>query len=242
MCWIVIGSDSAENHRFISTAEQCYIRASVSVPTTDGNDVVPWWDFVQSPAVRAIVTAHFAVNWANYFSISWLPKYLVDVLGLSLQQSALSLLLPYIMPFLGSHVAGFIADRLICRGWQIVTVRKSMQAISDLTQCVMWLFFVVVKTPSLSAVIVVLSIGGFTKPFHMAGYWTNILDISPHYAGPILGISNTVASLPGVFANVLTGLLLDGTGLWQVVFLMPCIIHLVGLTVFTRYARGDPLF
>ncbi len=32
----------------------------------------------------------------------------------------------------------------------------------------------------------------------VAGYSPNIMDISPRYAGIILGISNTVATIPGI--------------------------------------------
>jgi hypothetical protein len=79
-------------------------------------------------------------------------------------------------------------------------------------QSLCWLFFAVVGAPSLPAVVLVLSLGYFLKPFHMVGYWTNVLDLSPRFAGPLLGVSNAFASLPGVFANVLTGLVLEATG------------------------------
>ena len=94
---------------------------------------------------------------------------MVDVLGLSLEESGATLLLPYVMPFLGANMAGLVADSLVRRGWTLAVVRKTMEAISDLSQAAVWLFFVLVKTPSVVSVIVMLSIGGFTKPFHMAG-------------------------------------------------------------------------
>jgi hypothetical protein len=58
----------------------------------------------------------------------------VDVLGLSLRDSGLALLLPYLMPFLGANAAGAAADALVRRGWRVVVVRKSFQATSDVGQ------------------------------------------------------------------------------------------------------------
>ena len=40
--------------------------------------------------------------------------------------------------------------------------------------------------------------------FSHAGYWANIVDIGPKHAGTLCGISNTIATLPGVLANVRT--------------------------------------
>ena len=45
--------------------------------------------------------------------------------------------------------------------------------------------------------------------FSHAGYWANIVDIGPNHAGTLCGISNTIATLPGVLANVRT---------WQTTF------------------------
>ena len=239
--WSVIGADSAAAHRYIGVAEREYVTASI--PALPRVEFVPWRHVVTEPCALAIYTAHFCDNYANFFIISWLPKYLVDVVGLSLEESGIVLLLPYIMPFFGVLSAGQVSDWLITtRGWNVVTVRKVMQATSDVVLSVCILYFALVPAPTAQEFTVVMAIGGFFKSVHICGYWTNIIDIGPRYAGPLMGVSNTIAALPGVIGNLVTGYVLDSTGSWQVVFLIPCGLLLFGSTVFMCYAKAVVVF
>ena len=77
VAWVLLGGDSAESHRHISDEERSYIAARM--PPLPPVQRVPWRKLCCEPAFIAIYVCHFCVNWANYFIISWLPKYLVDV-------------------------------------------------------------------------------------------------------------------------------------------------------------------
>ena len=59
----------------------------------------------------------------------WLPKYLVDELGVTLEQSGLMLLLPFLLPFLGCNLGSMLADSLLARGWALG--RCVMKSISE---------------------------------------------------------------------------------------------------------------
>ena len=48
--------------------------------------------------------------------------------------------------------------------------------------------------------------------FSSAGFWANLVDHGPRQAGMLLGISNTVASLPGVLVNLLSRWMLERSG------------------------------
>ena len=78
--------------------------------------------------------------------------------------------------------------------------------------------------------------------FSHSGYWANLIDIGPRYAGTLCGISNTIANFPGVLANVTAGYILDSTGNWAVVFAVAATIYGVGLLVFTRFCEGHVVF
>ena len=57
----------------------------------------------------------------------------------------------------------------------------------------------------------------------------------------VAGISNTIATLPGVLANLSTGYILQSTGQdWTLVFMVAIAIYAVGLVVFLCYASGEP--
>ena len=135
------------------------------------------------------------MNYCNFFVISWLPKYLVEVVGLSLEESGVFLLLPYIAPFGGVLLAGQVSDALIRRGWKVVHVRKTLQTVSDVGQAVRAAtvglvccdccrdpdaagrcceqvcigYFVVEARPSAAAFTVIMGVAGFCRSLHIAG-------------------------------------------------------------------------
>jgi hypothetical protein len=77
-----------------------------------------------------------------------------------------------------------------------------------------------------------------------AGYWSNILDISPRYAGTLLGISNTIATFAGVFANISTGAILGQSGgrHWDAVFGLAILVYVTGLGTYVTFAKGHAIF
>lgn len=42
---------------------------------------VPWGEFLKSPAVWAVIVAHFCYNWGYYTLLAWLPSYFDMALG-----------------------------------------------------------------------------------------------------------------------------------------------------------------
>lgn len=48
----------------------------------------------------------------------------MQVLGFDLTKSGLFAVLPWLTMAVASNVAGWIADSLICKGWDVTTVRK----------------------------------------------------------------------------------------------------------------------
>jgi hypothetical protein len=45
--------------------------------------------------------------------------------------------------------------------------------------------------------------------FGDSGYWAAYVDLSPRYAGLLLGVGNTLGNFAGIMVNLSTGLILD---------------------------------
>lgn len=50
-----------------------------------------------------------------------------------------------------------------------------------------------------------VGLGGFA----FSGFFVNHLDIAPPYAGVLMGISNTFATIPGIVSPLLTGIIVN---------------------------------
>ena len=65
-------------------------------------------------------------------------------------------------------------------------------------------------------------------------------DLSPKYAGALLGISNTAGAIPGVLGITSVGFLLDKTNSWGPSLFYPIIFcQLFGLVIYTLFASSE---
>ena len=65
-------------------------------------------------------------------------------------------------------------------------------------------------------------------------------DLSPKYAGALLGISNTAGAIPGVLGITSVGFLLDRTNAWGPSLFYPIIFcQLFGLIIYTIFASSE---
>jgi ACS family sodium-dependent inorganic phosphate cotransporter len=76
----------------------------------------------------------------------------------------------------------------------------------------------------------------------LSGFGVNHLDIGPRYAGILLGFSNTAGTIPGILGVTLTGMILDATGSWQLVFMISAGIYVFGALVWLIFATGERVF
>jgi ACS family sodium-dependent inorganic phosphate cotransporter len=65
-------------------------------------------------------------------------------------------------------------------------------------------------------------------------------DLSPEYAGALLGITNTAGALPGIIGVTAVGVLLDKTQSWGASLFLPIVAcQLLGLVVYTIFASSE---
>ena len=71
-----------------------------------------------------------------------------------------------------------------------------------------------------------LGCGGFA----WAGFSVNHLDVAPQYAAILMGISNTLGTVPGIISPAITGYLTEDKSLesWQHVFVITAFVYAIG--------------
>ena len=148
--------------------------------------------------------------------------------------------LPWIVMFVVGNSAGWLADHLINRGFDITRVRKGMQTIGFLGPSIFLSQIGSVETAGEALTLMVLALG--LASFAMGGFIVNHLDLGPRYAGTLLGFSNTAGTIPGIVGVTLTGFILDATGSWSLVFGVAAGIYLSGLLVWLLFATGERIF
>ncbi|HVN28329.1 MAG TPA: MFS transporter, partial [Candidatus Binataceae bacterium] len=206
-------------------------------PSAPAAGVIPWGPILREKAVWAISIAHLCNNFGFYILLLWLPTYLDKTFHMTLPKVGLFSLIPWISTFVFSNVAGWLADRLFRSGVRVVTVRKSLQAVSFIGGALPLLLLPSVSTPIQAIALVTLSVA--CNGFGIGAFAANHLDIGPRYAGILMGISNTAATFPGIIGVAAAGFILRATGSFAAVFYVIAVVYLFGCLGYTMWASGE---
>ncbi|MBI3326494.1 MAG: hypothetical protein HYZ81_07315, partial [Nitrospinae bacterium] len=164
----------------------------------------------------------------------------VQVRGFSLAEMGVYATFPYIaMMFIGNGMA-WVADSMIQRGASITRVRKLSQSLAFGGAALFLLLLTQTTSPALTVLCITLGLGSLAC--FASGMGTNHLDIGPKYAGVLIGLTNTAATIPGILAPTITGFIVKFTGDWNMVFYIATAILLVGMVVWNLFASGKRLF
>ena len=76
---------------------------------------------------------------------------------------------------------------------------------------------------STTAILIMMAAVGFLG-LEVCGYATNSIEIAPEYSGIIMGVSNTIATLPGIIGVYITGVLLEAFNSWITIWVITACI------------------
>ena len=215
---------------------------------------VPYGEFFRTPAVWALITAHFCHNWGYYTMLAWLPSYFQIIFDAGATQAGQTALLPNLAMAAMAPLVGFAADGLQNRGMPRTRVRKMAQGTAFALPALAMAFCALVTpkglgsslglAPAPGAVIVgALCFAFAMSTWSKAGLYCNHQDLSPKFAAPLLGITNTAGALCGIIGIWLTGVLLDSTGNWSLALFLPiACAQVLGLVVYSAWGSAEQMW
>lgn len=170
---------------------------------------------------------HFASNYGYYFIVSWLPFFLVKARGFSIETMVEVAFWAYLLNAVSALGAGWLIDKLIQRGWSPTVLYKGVMAANHLAGIVCMIAMVALPITGLIIALFVFEIvsglsypGIFAIPQIMAG---------PQATGRWVGIQNAAGNVAGLIAPVLTGILVEQTGLFDVAFGLAAAVNVLGI-------------
>ncbi|KAK4008499.1 hypothetical protein OUZ56_013635 [Daphnia magna] len=237
--WFVLVKESPQEDRFIDRSELDYISNCLGVTANQHTLNVPWKSILTSLPVWATVVAHFAENWGFYTLLTQLPTFLSDTSDLKLDKTGFLAAIPYLAMAIVVQCGGQLADWLRSR-WRVETtkVRKIFTCGAFVAQTIFMLAtaYTHAVTPAIICLTVAVGFGGFA----WSGFSVNHLDIAPQFASLIMGLSNTVATVPGIISPMITGYIVQNKTEegWHAVFMISSIIYLSGASFYGFGASG----
>jgi MFS transporter, ACS family, solute carrier family 17 (sodium-dependent inorganic phosphate cotransporter), other len=233
--WQFKAADGPEDCPGVTAHEMEVIRAGrEDAPLADS---IPWKRILREPAVWAIVIAHLCNNFGFYIILLWLPSYLTRAFNVPMSRLGVLSVIPWIAAFIMQNSSGWLADRLHQRGMGLTAVRKLLQVSAFAFGAAPLLFLPHAHSPSTAIALVTISIAG--TALGAGAFAVNHLDVAPRYAGILMGLSNTFATIPGIIGVAATGFIVEATGSFAASFYLTVAIYLIGGICYLLMGSGE---
>lgn len=209
----------------LSSGELAYIRSDPPTPAVR----VSWKTILHHRQAWAFIAGKFLTDPIWWFFLFWLPKFLHSTYGLSLLELGLPLIAIYVSADIGSIGGGWLAGRLIRRGWSVNRARKGAMLVCAL--CVVPIVFAA-KAGNMWLAVALIGLATAGHQGWSANLFTLASDLFPREAvGSVVGIGGFAGAVGGMLIATFTGLLLQATGSYVPVFLMAGSAYLIALLV-----------
>jgi MFS family permease len=173
----------------------------------------------RSRAVWAMGIGHFGATYPLYFIIVWLPLYLTKSRGFSITDMTYLATLGFLAQALSAVVQGWLSDHLVKGGRDEALIRRALMVAGNVVMAGSIVALMYAETAT--------AIGLWLMVFGAAAATggVNLYAIAQMFAGPkasgsFIGIQNGVGNIPGIVMPIITGLIIDWTGVYDNAFLL----------------------
>jgi ACS family hexuronate transporter-like MFS transporter len=214
-----------EEHERLSPAELAYIRQDPA----ESLEPVAWARLIRMRQTLAFAVGKFLTDPIWWFYLYWLPKFLNQTYGLTLDRIGLPLVAIYLLADVGSVGGGWLSSKLIQRGWSVNRARKTAMLVCAV--CVVPIVF----ASEASELWVAVALVGLATAAHQgwsANLFTLVSDMFPRRAvGSVVGIGGAAGAVGGMFVATAAGWILELTGSYLALFAMAGSMYLIALAL-----------
>ncbi len=227
-------------HKKISSKELEYI--SENAPSSEPAKKILLKDLLLNKPFLAIVAATFANNWSLFVFLSFLPKFIDNELGIDLESRifVILIIIPSIISVLALNAGGFLADKMIRNGMKVVKVRKIVNSIGFFGSA--FCLFLIPLFESISIIIILICITNLFTGAAAGGFGVNHADIGPNSTGTLVGVASTFGMIAGILGNAVSGLVLEITNSWTLIFYIAASLIVMGGLIYLLYASDQKQF
>jgi ACS family hexuronate transporter-like MFS transporter len=211
--WFVY--EAPENHPRLSASELAYIKQGQ--PAVEEKAVkLPWLGLFRYRAVWAYVIASILAGPAWGFYQFFVPDFLGKRFGITTQEVGWWTGAFFALAAVGGVTGGWLAGRLIGRGWSVNAARKVTLLICALSVVPV---FLAPYAPTVWLAVLIVGLAGSAHQGWSANLFSVVSDTMPKEAiSSVVGLGGFVAYFTGGFVNGFTGMILQKTGSYVTVF------------------------
>ena len=221
--WPWYRDDPAE-HQAVNAAEMAYIRAGRS-PVGRTASVIPWRSMLADGNLWALFGMYFCSAYGFFFFVTWLPTYLMNEHGLTLERSGLYAGIPLLVGAVACVSGGSFSDWLVKRSglrWG----RRSV-GIAGFGLAAVGFVLAASAEDALPAVLWMAFAQG-AQDLTLPVAWAVCVDVGHRYGGTATGFMNTASSASAMLSPITAVWLATRFGSFESMFWASAVVYFVG--------------
>ncbi len=185
----------------------------------------PWADLLHSRNLYAICAMYFAFGYGLYFYFTWLPTYLIAVLGFSVFGGGLFAALPFVLAGFADLAGGWLTDRISSRYG--LRAGRCYLGCAAFSTCAAFVFASTLPMPAIAKA-AFLACALASADLALGACWAVPIDFAPDHAGVVTGCMNTLGNLGGLLCPLVIGFAVDRWGSWTFPFYVTAAVYASG--------------
>ncbi len=216
--------DNPRDHKGPNEAELALLEGA---ETASGHGNVPWGRFFRSGTVWLLWVQYFCIAYGWYFYITWLPTYIQEARGQTMEQSAFLAGMPLFFGGLGSLVCGYSLTYLDRKMGGARRSRRFMGVLGCAGAGALLIVSVYLSEPVWA--MAAMGLASFSNDLAMPPSWAACMDVGGKYAGSLSGSMNMAGNIAGFVSPTMVAYILRWTGgNWIITFYVSAAIYFVG--------------
>jgi sugar phosphate permease len=217
--------DDPGTHPSVNAAELALMPPPHERQPVEGG--IPWQLLLSKPAVLLLCAQYFCLGYGWWFYVTWLPTYLREARGTSVQMGAVLAGLPLLLGGIGCLISAALIPRIARATGSVALARRIIAVIGFIGASASVFVFTRIQDPVQA--MLVLGMAGLFNDFVMPAAWAGCMDVGGRYAGTVSGAMNMMASIAGALSPLVIGYLLAFTGQnWTLTFYISSAVYGLG--------------
>lgn len=229
--------DNPRDHAGANVAEVTLIEGGMSAAPEAGP--TPWKEILNSRTVGLLCLQYICLNYAWFFYISFLPRYLIERLGVDGAKGAILNTIPLLFGGIGCLLCGTLATRAGRWMGSARTGRRLLACAGFGGAGLLLLVSLQFRDPVWA--MIAMGLASFANDFAMPVSWGACMDVGGRHVGTLSGVMNTMGALAGGCAPIVTGTLRDLTGGFETTFYISAAVYFVGMVCWIFIDPVTPL-
>ncbi|XP_050734540.1 sialin-like [Eriocheir sinensis] len=235
IAWFLLIHDRPETHPRISSQELNHIQSFLGNIKSPVVVALPKKEIFLSLPFWGLTLGALGYDFGFYTLLTELPTYLKNIQHFDMSENGLMSSLPFLVMWLWGYVWGSIMDRLtVANKMSLLSIRRLSMAMALYGPMLglMLMCFVNCNT-ALAMMVLCISVG--LSGSANCGFLCSHQELAPNFAGTLLGITNSLGSVAGVLAPIITGSITEGNqtlSAWRTVFLITVGVYFITCTIY----------